>query len=156
MNNRDILNRELINEILVKLFNQILHIESQYMKANEVYDLSISELHLIDDISSASNPTMSEVAKIATLTNGTITTAVKKLEEKGYVIRQKDDKDRRIMRVRLTPKGIKVGRVHQEFHDDMVSRVCDEANVMDDEILLQSLRRLLYFFEEVKEKYVGE
>lgn len=156
MNNRDILNRELINDLLVRLFNQILDIETQYMKAHGVADLSISELHLLDTISGSSHPTMSEVAQKATLTNGTITTAVKKLEEKKYVQRTKDENDRRIMRVGLTPRGIKVSRVHQEFHDDMVSQVCDESHVLDDELLLKSLRQLLYFFEEVKERYIGE
>lgn len=153
MSNRDIVNRELINDLFVKLFNQIIDIESVYMKAHGVEDLSISELHLLDTISSTSKPTMSEVAKKATLTNGTITTAVKRLEEKKYVIRTKDETDRRIMRVDLTAKGVKVNRVHQEFHDEMVSQVCDNSDVLDNELLLKSLRQLVYFFEEVKEKY---
>lgn len=155
MNNRDILNRELINDLLVRLFNQILDIETQYMKAHDVADLSISELHLLDAISSSSHPTMSEVAQKATLTNGTITTAVKKLEDKKYVVRTKDEEDRRIIRVSLTAKGVRVCQVHQGFHDDMVSRVCDETQVLDDELLLKSLQQLLYFFEEVKERYIG-
>lgn len=156
MNNRDILNRELINDLLVRLFNQILDIEFHYMKANGVDDLSISELHLLETISRSSYPTMSEVAQKATLTNGTITTAVKRLEDKEYVIRTKDENDRRIMRVALTPNGVKACRVHQEFHDDMVSRVCEETTILGDEQLLMSLRQLLYFFDEVKESYLGE
>lgn len=153
MNNRDILNRELINDLFVKLFNQIIDIESAYMKAHGVEDLSISELHLLDAISSTSNPTMSEIAQKATLTNGTVTTAVKRLEEKKYVIRKKDEVDRRIMRVDLTTKGIKVNRVHKEFHDEMVSEVCDNSDVLDNEQLINALRQLLYFFEEVRDKY---
>jgi DNA-binding MarR family transcriptional regulator len=152
MNNRDILNRELINDLLIRLFNQILDIETQYVKANGVEDLSISELHLLDTISQFSHPTMSEVAQKATLTNGTITTAVKRLEEKKYVVRTKDENDRRIIRVGLTPKAIKVCRVHQEFHDDMVSQVCNETKILEDEVLLKSLQQLLYIFEEVKER----
>lgn len=77
MTNRDILNRELINQLFVRLFNQILDIETQYMVGHGVEDLSLSELHIIDAISSLSNPTMSTIASQATLTNGTITTAIK-------------------------------------------------------------------------------
>ena len=129
MTNRDILNRELINQLFVRLFNQILDIETQYMVGHGVEDLSLSELHIIDAISSLSNPTMSTIASQATLTNGTITTAIKKLEAKGYVKRRKDDNDRRII------------------------RVCEDSHVLDDELLIKSLQQLLYFFEDIKEKY---
>ena len=144
MTNRDILNRELINQLFVRLFNQILDIETQYMVGHGVEDLSLSELHIIDAISSLSNPTMSTIASQATLTNGTITTAIKKLEAKGYVKRRKDDNDRRINRV---------CKVHRDFHEEMVSRVCEDSHVLDDELLIKSLQQLLYFFEDIKEKY---
>lgn len=153
MTNRDIVHRELINDLFVKLFNQILSIETVYMKAHGIEDLSLSELHLIDAISTTANPTMSEIANKATLTNGTVTTAIKKLEEKKYVLRKKDKKDRRIIRVDLTPKGTKVCRVHHDFHDEMIDQVCQNSNVLDDELLIRSLRQLTYFFEEIKEKY---
>ena len=56
MTNRDILNRELINHLFVRLFNQILDIEGRYMTGKGVADLSLSELHIIDVISSLPNP----------------------------------------------------------------------------------------------------
>ena len=40
MTNRDILNRELINHLFVRLFNQILDIEAQYMTGHGIEDLS--------------------------------------------------------------------------------------------------------------------
>ena len=153
MTNRDILNRELINHLLVRLFNQILDIESKYMVAHGVEDLSVSELHIIDAISSLSSPTMSTIASKATLTNGTITTAIKKLEAKGYVKRHKDQNDRRIIRVELTAKGTRVCKVHSEFHEEMVSRVCEDSDALDNELLIKSLQQLVYFFEDIKEKY---
>ena len=130
MTNRDILNRELINQLFVRLFNQILDIETQYMVGHGVEDLSLSELHIIDAISSLSNPTMSTIASQATLTN-----------------------DRRIIRVELTAKGNRVCKVHRDFHEEMVSRVCEDSHVLDDELLIKSLQQLLYFFEDIKEKY---
>lgn len=153
MTNRDIVNRELINHVIVRLFNQVLDIESQYMIAHGVADLSLSELHIIDAISSLANPRMSQIASKATLTNGTITTAIKKLEAKEYVKRRKDEKDRRIIRVSLTAKGNRVCKVHREFHEEMVSRVCEDSHVLEDELLIKSLQKLVYFFDDIKEKY---
>lgn len=153
MTNRDILNRELINQLFVKLFNQILDIEAKYMVGHGIADLSLSELHIIEAVSSLAMPTMSTIASQATLTNGTITTAIKKLELKGYVKRYKDKNDRRINRVELTAKGNRVSNVHREFHEEMVSRVCEDSHVLDDELLIKSLQQLLYFFEDIKERY---
>ena len=121
MTNRDILNRELINHLFVRLFNQILDIEGRYMSGKGIEDLSLSELHIIDVISSLPNPAMSNIASKATLTNGTITTAIKKLEVKGYVKRRKDDLDRRIIRVELTTKGNRACKVHREFHEEYMN-----------------------------------
>ena len=153
MTNRDILNRELINHLFVRLFNQILDIEGRYRSGKGIEDLSLSELHIIDVISSLPNPAMSNIASKATLTNGTITTAIKKLEVKGYVKRRKDDLDRRIIRVELTTKGNRACKVHREFHEEMVNKVCEDSHVLDDELLIKSLQQLVYFFEDVKEKY---
>ena len=41
MTNRDILNRELINHLFVRLFNQILDIEAQYMVGHGVESIHI-------------------------------------------------------------------------------------------------------------------
>lgn len=153
MTNRDILNRELINQLFVKLFNQILDIEWQYMSGHGVKDLTLSEMHIIDVISSLPNPAMSTIASKATLTNGTITTAIKKLEAKGYVTRRKDILDRRIIRVELTTKGNRACKIHREFHEEMVNRVCEDSDILDNELLIKSLQQLIYFFEDVKEKY---
>lgn len=153
MTNRDILNRELINHLFVRVFNQILDIETQYMVGRGIEDLSLSELHIIDAISSLANPTMSTVASRATLTNGTITTAIKKLEIKDYVKRRKDENDRRIIRVGLTSKGNRVCKIHREFHEEMVNRICEDSDVLEDELLIKSLQQLVYFFEDIKEKY---
>ena len=151
MSNRDIVNRELVNDFLVKLFNQIIDIEQLYMVKNGIVGLSVSELHLLDTISTFTNPTMSEIAQKATLTNGTITTAVKKLESKGCLERKKDPNDRRIIRVIITNKGHQAISVHNEFHDDMVARICDEQTLVENDVFIKALRQLTYFFEETKE-----
>ena len=59
----------------------------------------------------------------------------------GYVKRRKDDNDRRIIRVELTAKGNRVCKVHRDFHEEMVSRVCEDSHVLDDELLIKSLQQ---------------
>ncbi|WJY28360.1 MULTISPECIES: MarR family winged helix-turn-helix transcriptional regulator [Sporosarcina] len=50
---------------------------------------------------------MSELAKILGLTAGAVTAASDKLIENGYVLRIRDDKDRRIIYLEITDKGRK-------------------------------------------------
>ena len=152
MTNHEMINREIINNLLVGLFNQILDIEMRYMLSKGFKDLTINELHLIDAISSCGNPTMTNVADAATLTNGTITTAIKKLETKNYVKRSDDPYDRRIKRVSLTNSGIKASIIHNKFHEEMIDWLIGDTDILQNDILVESLQRLGYFFEDIKEK----
>ena len=40
-----------------------------------------------------------------------------------------------------------------EIPEEMVNKVCEDSHVLDDELLIKSLQQLVYFFEDVKEKY---
>ncbi len=79
---------------------------------------------------------MTSIAKKATRTNGSVTTAIKKLEEKKYVERYQDKDDKRLMRVSLTTKGLKACRIHSDFHDEMIASICDDTSYLEDEHLI--------------------
>lgn len=153
MDNRMILNREYINTLFTHLFHQILDIEAGYLRSKGITDLSMSEMHLLDDTATLFYPTMSEIAQAASLTNGTVTTSIKKLEGKGYVTRKRDEHDKRIIRVELTHKGFQAVGHHNAFHEDMVDAICKKTDITTNEVLMQSLRQLTYFFEDMKESY---
>ena len=81
-----------INELLVGLFNYITFIEERNLQAKGV-PLSMNEVHLLENIDKASDNTMSHIAKRCMVTQGTLTTNARKLIQKGYVERYRDDKD---------------------------------------------------------------
>ncbi|WP_249029243.1 MarR family winged helix-turn-helix transcriptional regulator [Tannockella kyphosi] len=152
MSNHDENQRQIINELLVTLFNEILDIEEDYLQEHGVKNLTVTEIHMLETIESIENPTMSSLAKKATLTNGTVTTAIKKLEEKKCVQRIKDERDRRIMRVILTEKGKKAIAIHTKFHQEMIDSICSDTSSLEDKHLIDSLRNLTVFFKGFKEK----
>ena len=103
-------NRGVLNNLLVKLFNDILRIEEKSLKkSEELSDLSVTEIHTIDVIGEKEERTMSEIANDLSITVGTLTTAINKLIKKGYVERRRIEEDRRIVLVKLTEKGISKG-----------------------------------------------
>lgn len=139
-----------LNELLVKLFNNILQIEEQSLKNDEFHDLSITEIHVIEAIGFTEGRNMSSVARDLDITIGTLTIAINNLLRKGYVNRIRSDEDRRNVFVSLTDQGGKAYRHHLEFHDEMIkttiSRLSDEEKV----ILVSALENINVYF---KEKY---
>ena len=107
---------EILNKLLVQLFNDILHIEEKAIKSTGIDNLSITEIHTIDAIGTEGNKTMGEIANNLRITVGTLTTAINRLIKKGYVERKRIEEDRRVVIVNLTESGQKVFDSHNIFH----------------------------------------
>ena len=55
--------RDVLNTLLVDLFNDILKIEASVLKEGEFNDLSVTEMHIIEAIGLDREMTMTEVAR---------------------------------------------------------------------------------------------
>lgn len=137
-----------LNNILVKLFNNILRIEEFALKSAPFNDLSITEMHTIEAIGIEKARTMSEVALDLKITVGTLTTAINKLIKKGYVNRRRIEEDRRVVLIRLTHKGEKAFDSHAQFHTDMIKSIIQELPETEETVLITALKRMTNFFEE--------
>ena len=134
-----------INELLVGLFNYITYIEERNLQKQGV-PLSMNEVHLIESIQKASDNTMSHIAKRSMITQGTLTTNIKTLERKGYVERYRDEKDGRIVRLRLTKKTEPILRIHNQFHEQMIDRAIQDLHLDDNKVLMKSLDNIMEYF----------
>ena len=140
--------RDVLNTLLVDLFNDILKIEAAAIKQGEFSDLSVTENHIIEAIGKDREMTMTEVAKDLDITVGTLTTAITKLIKKGYVERKRIEEDRRVVLVNLTSKGEEVYKVHQVFHEEMICAMLSNFSDEEEQVLSKSLEKLNNFFEE--------
>lgn len=136
-----------LNELFIDLFNDILHIEEKTLKNGPLNDLSVTELHTIEAIGMYKSRTMSEVAQDLKITVGTLTTAINKLCNKGYVDRKRIETDRRVVLINVTKKGKLAFRLHRKFHDDMINQVIQDLNNEQKEVLVTSLERLNNYFK---------
>ncbi len=139
-------NHETVNEILVRLFANILDIEEKCLKTGEFSDLSISEMHVIDNIGINRERTMSDTAKDLRVTSGTLTTAVDNLIKKGYVERKRSLEDRRVVIIKLTESGVAAYHAHQDFHKDMVISALQQLDSKEEELLIKVLTDIEEFF----------
>ncbi len=140
-----------VNDILVDLFNDILGIERAALINGEFSDISTNDMHVIDAVGVGEPVNMSAIAKKMSVTVGSITTAVDALVKKGYMTRERSDEDRRMVYIRLTPKGARAYEKHFRFHHEMVQEIVEHLDDEDKKALIQALARLKKFFMEQKE-----
>lgn len=145
--------KETLNELLVELFNHILVLEEKNLRDRGI-TLSMTEVHTLENIAKSTTKTMSDVARLQLVTQGTLTVSVNRLLKKGYVTRTQDVQDKRVMRLGLTEKAVNVLIIHDEFHEEMIHRMIKDLEVDQDVALIQSLQRIMSYFEENYENRV--
>ncbi|NLI92300.1 MAG: MarR family transcriptional regulator [Peptococcaceae bacterium] len=133
-----------LSELLVRTFNDILAVEEYEIKKGPLNNLTISEIHTIEAIGMYRPRTMSQVAADLGITVGALTSTINHLVQKGYVHRERDMADRRIVNIRLTKEGKIAFRIHEKFHLDMVRQVLKGLTEKEN-ILIESLRKLNTF-----------
>ena len=139
--------RERLNQRLVGLFNRLLQQEEQAL-APVAKDLSLREIHCIEQVCAAGGmSTMGELAERLSITLGTLTVCVNRLEFKGYVRRRRDARDRRIVRLMPTDKAIATDRLHQAFHRGMVDDISRHLSEAEMERLLDMLGSIEAYFQ---------
>lgn len=140
--------QEILNEVLVELFNDILKIEEKSLQSQNINDLTMNEIHTIEAIGINLKKPMGEVANELKISVGTLTTAINRLIQKGYVTRNKDEKDKRIVLVSLTKSGEEIYKIHKNFHDEMIEYVINKTNDDEKELLNNLLKKIKIFFDE--------
>lgn len=145
--------REVLNDLLVNIFNHILSVEEAFHKQHGI-KLSMSEIHTLEAIDRSEGKTMSEVAKHLRITQGTLTVNINRLTNKGYVYRVQDENDRRIYRLKLMDKSKHVLNIHQMFHDQLINEVLHELGEDEKALLVDSLGQVNTYFENLINKRV--
>ena len=139
---------EMLNDILVNLFNDILVIEGKALTASEFKDISVNDMHILEAIGVRDPRNMSSVAKTLSVTVGTLTIAINNLVKKGYVNRARSEEDRRVVLLSLSEKGEKAFYHHKKFHDDMIKAVTEDLDGDEIEALTRALNKLRKFFRQ--------
>lgn len=141
---------ETINDILVHLFNEIWELEEDAIITDEYKDISNNDMHIIEAIGLGDDSTMSVVAKKLGITAGSLTTSVNSLVNKKYIVRERSETDRRVVYIRLTEKGRRAYRHHEDFHMQMTDAVIQNLDETEIPVLLKTLESLSKFFRGYK------
>lgn len=115
-----------INEPRLHLIYEILAEKSrsaqafvQYNNASREYgqgeDLHMREAHFIMAVGPGEGMTMSEVARVLSVTHGAVSQTAARLEKKGYLLRMRDPSNRRQIVAALTPQGEEFFHRHLQY-----------------------------------------
>lgn len=140
---------EAFNELLVKLFKDIMEIEGKELVTKEFHDITYNDFHIIEVIGTQEPKTMSGIAKLMRVTTGTMTKAIDALTDKGYVKREKSKEDKRIVWISLTKKGECAYNHHEEFHNQMITSMKATLSPEELPVLVHSMETLTNFFHQV-------
>ena len=144
----DLFCRKEIDDLLSTTFNAILRVEEKSLQNKLTDGLTITEIHTVEAVGLYETNPMNVVAARLGVTLATLTTAVNKLEKKGFIARARCEEDRRKMLINLTKKGRQVYRAHGLFHKKMLTEALDDLTLEEERVLARSLRKVKIFFEE--------
>lgn len=135
-----------LNELLVHLFQDLMDIEGKCLITEEFRDMTNNDMHIVEAIGLGEAKRSSEVAKLMSVTTGTLTRAVDGLVEHGYVLRTRSDTDKRVVHLTLTERGKAAYEHHRQFHDNMINDV--KATLSEEElaVLIRALNHLNEYF----------
>lgn len=126
---------EVLNRFLVEVFNEILKTEENAL-AKAYKDLSLRELHLIEEVCRAADEGRDNRA-----------TAVTLLEKKGYLERRRDQRDKRVVRILPTDKAREADARHASFHQEMVAEILKTLTEEEAAVFVRALGGVSAFFK---------
>jgi len=141
-----------LNEFLVSCFYSILSAEEKSLGTITNGKLSIKEIHLIDAVyrtreNGKSN--FSNVANALGVTLGTLTAAFTKLENKGYLIKERDKTDKRIFYIVPTRLAEVINEEHSKWHKELVKNVIKTLPEDQSDNLVVALKQLSLFINKI-------
>ena len=142
---------ETLNSVLVNLFRDVMNLEENAIITSEYSDITNNDMHVIEAVGLGEPKNMSAIAKLLSVTVGTLTIAMNSLVKKGYVNRERGKEDRRIVNISLSEKGKCAYRHHEEFHRHMIDEILKDLTEEETEALVRSLSKLEQWFRRFQE-----
>lgn len=131
-------------------FEQVLTAIRRVIRATDLHSryvtrtsgLTSSQLILLRVVRDKDLPTISQLANSISLSQATLTTILDRLETSGLLVRERSDKDKRKVRVRLTEQGNKVLDTAPEPLQESFIRQFGALKDWERSMILASLQRV--------------
>lgn len=105
--------------------------------------IQMAQLHALAFIRTKKGITMKELACMLNVTSPSATVFVDRLEKMGFVRRRHDRRDRKIIRLSVTPEGKRILREKMAEKKELVSAILSSLSIGDQRTLLRLLRKMI-------------
>jgi DNA-binding MarR family transcriptional regulator len=136
--------RQILIDIIARL-TQIVA-EAQTPSGVAFSDLTMRQVVYLDCVHRLANPTPSELARRLLITRASVSVALDRLAEAGYLKKVQSDQDRRSFHVHLTEKGAQYVQLHEQVHQhlaDLLTLGLNEAEIEQLTTLLHKVSQSL-------------
>jgi DNA-binding MarR family transcriptional regulator len=139
-------------ELLVALRQIIRTFDLYSRQLTKNYGLTSPQLILMHSIRHSDNKTIRELASQTNMSQATATSILDRLENRGFVVRVRDQKDKRKVHAMLTDRGVSVlteapQLIPQDFINNFQSLESWEQN-----LILSSLKRVAAMTQQPESK----
>ena len=128
-----------LSESLIEFYEKLFSWEHAIAKNS---GLTPQQNHTIECVGSDGPIRMKPLSEKLSVTMGTLTVMINRLEKSGYVIREKDPEDGRGFNIILTDKGKANYEEHHEYHLKLVDDIVELLTPDEAETLLQTLLKI--------------
>lgn len=130
------------------ILHQLVHLSKyQALKRMEEFGLKPSQAGILFALSCNGKLSQRELAEKIGITPPSMTVALRKVEDMGYIMKEPDEKDQRIIRIILTEKGRncigKIKEIIEEMEIVLYENISREEQLLLRRLLLQMRQNLL-------------
>ena len=133
------MHREEESSVFFSIFQLMQFMKYQGMKRMEEMDIKPSQAGVLFSLKCWGEQSQKQLAERVGITPPSMTVALRKMEEKGYISRKQDENDQRVIKIQLAPRGEECIEGIQKVVNEMESIIYQ--GMSREEILL--MNRLL-------------
>lgn len=133
---------EKIVTVISKLSHNLAEMEELARKQLNLRELTVAQMHYLEVLNALENPNITELATEMRLTKPTVTVAIDKLIQKGYISKVQSDEDRRSSHLHLTKKGMLINQMHEHAHAQFAELMQESLEPIELEQLTSLLDKL--------------
>lgn len=148
---------ENLNSLMQPMYNLILSYSNYYSIPKDYgtgIELTMIEVHILQDLL---NPELNTVSKLATKwkrTKSAISQTMRKLEEKGLIEKNQNEKNKKILNLHLTELGYKTVDMHTRFDNLDITKTVKELIKEHSEEEMATFFNICESYNKILEEYL--
>jgi len=135
-----------VKDFYIEFFKKTMVIDGK----KSGFDFTLSEIKALGAFRGDEDYTMGELSKNAQVTMPSMTEMIDKLEGHGMAERYRDVNDRRVVKVRLTPKGKKLRKEFMQKRLKEMKEIFGKLSKRELDDLIESLKRARHILEKIE------